>query len=235
MRCVILQPSYIPWRGYFHQIYKADIFVFYDDVQYDHRGWRNRNRIKTAQGTRWLTIPVLQKGFQTENIPILDIRINWDEPWNAKHWKSLQFSYGKCAYFKEYAQLLEPLYHSHPEYLADFTIDTTICIARALNIKHTQFIRSSSLSIQGNKTDRLIGILDHLGADHYISGPSARNYIEEEKFKDHNIKLEYMEYNYPEYTQPYPPFDPQVTVLDLLFSMGKDSLKYIVGDHEIKY
>jgi hypothetical protein len=229
MKCVILQPSYIPWRGYFHQIYKADIFVFYDDVQYDKRGWRNRNRIKSSQGTHWLTIPVLNKGAQSENIPISKVRINWDEPWNQKHWKTIQLSYGKCPFFHEYSKPLEDLFNTRSEYLADFTIATTIHIARVLNITHTQYVRSSSLSVQGQKTDRLIAILNKVGADHYISGPSARDYIEEDKFRKNHIRLEYMDYNYPEYPQPYPPYDPQVTILDLLFSVGSDSLKYIIG------
>src|SRR5258706_11300443 len=100
MNCVILQPSYIPWRGYFHQVHKADVFVFYDCVQYDDRGWRNRNRIKTARGPQWLTIPVHSKGAQTLVIPIKDVGIVWDNPWNKKHWAALQHNYGQAPHFK---------------------------------------------------------------------------------------------------------------------------------------
>jgi hypothetical protein len=229
MKCVILQPSYIPWRGFFHQIAKADVFVFYDDVQYDRRGWRNRNRIKTAQGTRWLTIPVLNKGAQVDHTPIDQIRINWDQTWNNDHWKAIQSSYCKAPYFKEYAETVESFYNTHPVFLADFTIETTIQLAGLLNITHVRFVRSSSLSVKGQKTDRLIAILKILDADHYITGPSAKDYLDESKFIDESIQLEYMQYNYPEYPQLHPPYDPQVSILDLLFSEGKNSTRFFNG------
>jgi hypothetical protein len=228
MKCVILQPSYIPWRGYFHQIAKADVFVFYDDVQYDKRGWRNRNRIKTPHGTQWLTIPVHSKGAQTHNIPIYDIPICWDNNWNKDHYLTLESAYAKAPFFQRYQPLLQDFYAREPELLADFTIDTTLALARELGIKGTEFLRSSSLNVEGSKTDRLIHILSTLGADHYISGPSARDYIEEHKFEAAGITLEYMHYDYPEYPQLYPPFDPQVSILDLILMTGPDALDYIL-------
>jgi hypothetical protein len=232
MKCVIFQPSYIPWRGFFEQVYLADIFIFYDDVQYDKHGWRNRNRIKTHQGVRWLTIPVYSKGHIKEGIPINEIEIDNRQAWNSKHWALLQQEYGKAPYFERYAALLEDFYSRQPVLLADFTIDLTIALARAMGINHTRFIRSSSLSVNGSKTDRLIDILTQIGATEYISGPSAREYIEEEKFCSAGIKLKYMVYNYPEYPQLYPPYDPQVSILDLLFMTGPDALDYIVQEPE---
>jgi len=220
---VILQPSYIPWRGYFGQIRRADLFIFYDDVQYDKHGWRNRNQIKTAQGKQWLTIPVHSKGV-TEGIPIKDVRIDWSRPWGKNHLKALTFAYNKTPYFRDYLSLLESFYARRDECLADFTIETTILLSRELGITSTRFLRSSDLpGIQGVKTDRLIQILKQVGASHYLSGPSARDYIEQEKFDGAGITLEYMEYNYPEYPQLYLPFDPYVTILDLLFMTGKDA------------
>lgn len=228
MNVVILQPSYIPWRGYFHQILKADLFVFYDDVQYDKRGWRNRNRIKTAAGPRWLSIPVYNKGAQTEHIPINDIRVCWDRPWNQEHWQSIQLAYRKAPHFGDYAGLVESFYRQQPEMLADFTIEQTVALARALGIEHTQFMRSSQIpGVSGAKTDRLISILKAVGATHYISGPAAQDYIENEKFEQAGISLEYMVYDYPDYPQLYPPFDPQVSILDLLFMTGPRALDYI--------
>jgi len=229
MNCVILQPSYIPWRGYFHQIAKADVFVFYDDVQFDKRGWRNRNQIKTPSGKQWLTIPVYSKGAQTEHIPINQIKIVWDSTWNKDHWKAIQMAYSKAPYYETYAPMLEGLYYQHPEYLADFTIETTIALARALGINQTKFLRSSELNTHGQKTDHLIQVLLAVGASHYISGPSAQDYIENDKFEQAGITLEYMVYNYPEYAQFYPPFEAQVSILDLLFMTGPDALKYISG------
>ena len=233
MNVVILQPSYIPWRGAFDQIQRADLFIFYDDVQYDKRGWRNRNQIKTPRGKQWVTIPVHSRGAQTQNIPINQIRIAWDEPWNEIHFKAIQHSYGKAPHFQRYQRLLETFYQRRDELLADFTIDLTIALARELGNNHTRFMRSSEIAgIAGQKTDRLIQILQAVGATHYISGPSARDYIENEKFDEVNISLEYMQYNYPEYPQLYPPFDPQVSILDLLFMAGPEAHKYIFeGSH----
>jgi hypothetical protein len=228
LKVVILQPSYIPWRGYFDQILKADLFVFYDDVQYDKRGWRNRNRIKTSTGPIWLSIPVFNRGAQTEHIPINDIRIVWDRPWNQEHWNSIRLAYCKAQYFAQYAELVEEFYAKKPEMLADFTIETTIALARAIGIDRTRFLRSSQIAgIEGTKTDRLISILKKVEATHYISGPSAKDYIENEKFTEAGITLEYIQYDYPEYPQLYPPFDPQVSIIDTLFTMGKETLSTI--------
>ena len=233
MKVVILQPSYIPWRGYFDQIFRADLFVFYDDVQYDKRGWRNRNQIKTPKGKQWLTIPVNSRGAQTENIPINQIRMVWDNRWSQNHLKALQHSYSKAPHFGEYAALLEKFYRRQDDFLADFTTEFTIALAHELGNTHTRFMRSSELAgIDGQKTDRLIQILQAVGAVHYISGPSARDYIEQEKFDAAGITLEYMEYNYPEYPQLYPPFDPYVSILDLLFMTGPEAPNYILkGNH----
>lgn len=227
MNCVILQPSYIPWRGYFDQIQRADVFVFYDDVQYDKHGWRNRNRIKTHQGGQWLTIPVHSQGVVVENTPINEVEIVWQQSWSERHLRALQQAYSKTPYFKTYAPWLEEVYARRPARLADFTIPLTIELAQKLGINHTRFLRSSELNASGQKTDRLIEILTQLGVTHYISGPSARSYIEEEKFQSAGIALEYMEYNYPEYPQLYPPYDPFITVLDLLFMTGPDAPRYI--------
>lgn len=227
MNVVILQPSYIPWRGYFDQIRRADLFVFYDDVQYDKHGWRNRNQIKTAQGKQWLTIPVHSKGV-TEGIPIKDIRIDWSKPWSRNHLKALTFAYQKAPYFKDYLSLLQAFYDRRDECLADFTIETSIVLSRELGMASTSFLRSSQLpGITGTRTARLIQILQQVGARHYISGPAAREYIEPEKFDEAGITLEYMEYNYPEYPQLYLPFDPNVTILDLLFMTGKAAGSYL--------
>jgi hypothetical protein len=226
---VILQPSYIPWRGYFDQIQRADLFIFYDDVQYDKHGWRNRNQIKTAQGKQWLTIPVHSAGV-TRGIPIKDVQIDWARPWPRNHLKSLSAAYGRAPYFKEYLPLLDSIYGRHDERIADFTIETTVLLARELGIEHTRFIRSSELKgIDGQRTERLVGILQCVGADHYISGPSARDYIEPAKFDEAGITVEYLHYDYPEYPQLHPPFDPQVSVLDLLFMTGKRALDFIAS------
>jgi hypothetical protein len=227
MNCVILQPSYIPWRGYFDQIDRADVFVFYDDVQYDKHGWRNRNQIKTDQGRQWLTIPVHSGGVVEKSIPINLVKIDWSKPWNEAHMKAFTFAYKRAPFFSKYATLLEAFYQRHDVYLADFTIALTVALARELGINHTRFLRSSEMGATGNKTDRLVQILVQLGATHYISGPSAKDYIENDKFSASGITLEYVDYNYPEYPQFHPPFDSNLSILDLLFMTGTDAMQFI--------
>jgi hypothetical protein len=228
MIVVILQPSYIPWRGYFDQIRRADLFIFYDDVQYDKHGWRNRNQIKSPQGKQWLTIPVHSAGV-TQGLNIKDVKIDWSKPWPKNHLKALTISYNKAPYFKKYLPLLETFYSRHDDSIADFTIETTKALAGELDIRQTRFMRSSELAgIDGRRTERLIQILAKVGATHYISGPSARDYIEQEKFEAAGITLEYMTYDYPEYPQLYPPFDTYVTIMDLLFMTGEVAPKYMV-------
>ncbi|MCJ7433323.1 MAG: WbqC family protein [Anaerolineales bacterium] len=230
MNVVILQPSYIPWRGYFDQIRQADIFIFYDDVQYDKHGWRNRNQIKTSQGKQWLTIPVHSKGV-TNGIAIKDVQIDWSKPWAKNHLKALTISYSKTTHFASYALWLASVFERRDAFLADFTIWLTIEIARKIGIDQIRFMRSSEIpGIDWQKTERLIQILKRVGATHYISGPSARTYIEPEKFAEAGITLEYIQYDYPEYPQLYPPYDPYVTILDLLFMTGGDAAKYLVQE-----
>jgi hypothetical protein len=230
MKCVILQPSYIPWRGYFHQIQKADVFIFYDDVTFDKDGWRNRNRIKTATGSRWLTIPVTaEAGRQLHLTPINRVHTCEQPDWQAVHWKTLQHSYSRAPYFKRYASMLEPYYQEDAPLLCEYLIQLTVAISEKLGIRDTQFRRSSELGGEGSKTDRLISLLRSVGATHYISGPAAKAYLEEPKFQMADISLEYMDYSYREYDQLHPPFDPHVSVLDLLFMAGPLAPDYIWG------
>jgi len=227
MRCVILQPSYIPWRGYFDLIHRADVFVFFDDVQYDKNGWRNRNRIKTPEGTVWLTIPVPQRGIVSGKVPINAVT-PIGQTWARDHFEALKRSYASAPCFDE--RWLRSLYTDPSALLADFTISTTIEISARLGIRDTRFLRSSELKAAGSKTDRLIEILREVGATHYLSGPSARDYIQPEKFADAGIALEWITYDYPEYPQLYPPFDPFVSILDLLFMTGPEASQNIWRD-----
>ncbi|MBI9047812.1 MAG: WbqC family protein [Anaerolineaceae bacterium] len=227
MKCVILQPSYIPWRGYFDQIRQSDLFIFYDDMKYDKNGWRNRNRIKTQSGLQWLTIPVFNKGVEENRTPINEIKINWAQNWHRKHWNALNQTYSKAPFFSTYEDVLSAFYDRHDEFLSDFTIDLTIALSHLLGIGDTKFIRSSQIAgINGTKTDRLIQILSKVGATSYLSGPSAKDYIEPQKFSQANIELSFINYDYPEYNQLYPPYSAQVSVLDLLFMHGPQALDY---------
>ncbi len=156
MNGVILQPAYIPWRGFFHLIQKADVFVFYDDVQYDRRGWRNRNRVKTANGSTWITVPV-SSAKPREDTTIVDVSIDWSSDWARKHWSTIELAYKKAPFFAQYAP--SPFAASRPPRLrsVDLTVvETTMkCGSRQeLGIAHTQFVRASTLGATGAKTDR---------------------------------------------------------------------------------
>ncbi len=226
LRCAILQPSYIPWRGYFHQIQKVDLFVFCDDVQYDSRGWRNRNIVKTANGPIWLTIPVGHKNNIASGQRICDTEIQWSRKWNVKHWLTIERSYKRAPYFRRYADLLRPFYESHPTSLADFTIDLTVTLARQMGLK-TRFLRSSALNATGDRVGRLIHILQNLGATSYLTGPSARDYLDLGRMHDAGIDVEFMSYQYPEYPQLHGAFVPHVSVLDLLFTVGPELGRFV--------
>ncbi len=227
MTCVILQPSYLPWRGYFHQIQKADTFVFYDDVQYDRDGWRNRNRIKTPAGSKWLTIPLQARGENWRSLTIREMRTTAGEDWRRKHWESIRHSYAHAPYFERYRSMIEQWYAADAPNLADFTIETTVALAAALGIEHTTYVRSSSLSAGGSKTERILNILKQVGASRYVSGPSAQSYLDVAALDRAGIAVEWMSYDYREYSQLYPPFDPQVSALDLLLNTGPDAGKFI--------
>ena len=201
--------------------------MFYDDVQYDTHGWRNRNRIKTVNGSQWLTIPVLKRGNVEESREIREIGIAWDRPWNRKHLAAITQSYRKAPYFDRLYPLLNKWYDQKPVLLADFTIALTIELAACLGIRNTRFVRSSQLNVTGYRTDRLIGIVKAVGCDHYISGPAARGYLEESRFRSAGVTLEYMTYSYDEYPQLYPVFDPHVSILDLMMMTGEMAPRHI--------
>jgi len=226
VRCAIVQPSYIPWRGYFDLIRRVDVFVFYDDVQYDTNGWRNRNRIKTAAGVQWLTIPVHARGAQTDHRPIHSIQMV-DDGWPRRHLRTLVRAYSRAPHFREHREWLEAAFAAPPTLLADFTIPLTVDIAARLGITTTRFLRSSALDASGAKTDRLLDVLRTVGASRYLSGPTARAYLDEARLAEAGIAIEWMAYDYPAYPQLYPPFDPHVSALDLLFMTGSRAIDFI--------
>ena len=178
MKAVILQPMYLPWMGYFGMIDIADVFVFYDDVQFSNQSWQQRNRIKTNNGVVWLTVPVLKNFGQKIN----EVKINNSTNWRKKHLKTIKYSYSKAPYFKDYKDIFEEIYDKEWEYLCELDIHIIKTISEILGLK-TKFILSSELNVEGKKTDRLINVLKKINATEYISGPSAKAYIEPEKFK----------------------------------------------------
>lgn len=231
MRVAVIQPNYLPWKGYFDIIHDVELFVFLDDVQYTVRDWRNRNKIKTRVGhTQWLTVPTLGGRNQS----IAEVAIDEGQPWRRKHLDAIRHSYGGTPYFEHYFSLLSELLSRPWTYLADLDIELTKEICRWLGLT-PRFARSSSLSPSGTKDDRLIDIVKKVGGHAYLSGPAARDYIRPERFSECGIELSYHDYSgFPEYPQIAPPFDHFVTILDLIFAVGADAPAYIWGEKRLR-
>jgi len=224
-RLVILQSSYIPWKGYFDLANDADVFVFYDDVQFTPRDWRSRNQVKTQHGVKWLTIPVGSKRSRL----ICEVEIP-DPHWQREHFLTLKNLYSKAPFYKDYVCLLEKLYLDQRwSSLSHFNQSAILVISESLGI-HTHFRDSREFHSEGAKLDKLMDLIKKTDADTYISGPSAKAYIDEDRFKQEGINLTWKDYSgYPEYPQRFPPFEHAVSVLDLLFNVGPDAPYYIWG------
>lgn len=219
---VILQPSYLPWLGVFDQIDKADSFIFYDTVQYTRRDWRNRNKIKTCQGeTCYLTVPVETKGHY--HSPICNILIK-SSAWREKHLSTLSYHYKKAPFFQEVFSLLQPLLSYPWKRLADLTIHLTQEIAGYLELRPTQFLKSSQLSASSpDSSRRLLELCQEVGATHYLTGLSARNYLQEELFEQEGITVEFQKYRHPKYSQLWGDFIPYLSIVDLMMNEGSKS------------
>ena len=224
-RVAIVQSNYIPWRGYFDLISQVDEFILFDDVQYTSRDWRNRNKIKTPNGSIWLTIPVEVKGKRNQKIK--DTVIS-DPGWSRNHWRTIVYNYSKTKYFSRYQELFEELYLERNEkLLSQVNYKFMIAICDLLGIE-TKLAWSSEYRLVEGKTERLVDLCKQAGANEYLSGPTARGYIDEELFRNEGIELRYMDYSgYSEYEQLYPPFESGVSIIDLIFNEGADAPKYI--------
>ncbi|ANQ50220.1 WbqC family protein [Flammeovirga sp. MY04] len=224
-KIAILQSNYIPWKGYFDIINMVDTFVLFDDMQYTKRDWRNRNKIITKDGLKWLSIPVETKGKFEQKIEETKIS---DKKWAKNHWMTIKSNYSKAKYFKEYEDIFENFYLTNSdEYLSQINYKLITIICDILEIK-TKIIFSNTLSTEGNKNDRLINICNELNGGTYLSGPAAKSYLDEELFYKNNIKVEWMNYSgYPEYQQLSSNFEHGVSIIDLIFNLGKESKKYL--------
>jgi WbqC-like protein family len=222
----IVQSNYIPWKGYFDLMRQVDEFVLYDDVQYTRRDWRNRNRIKTPSGVKWLTIPVEVKGKYFQKIK--ETRIA-DPAWGRVHWDTIVKNYGRAPYFREYRDRFESLYlSSSPQYLSDINRKWLECVCELLGIR-TSLVWSIDYSPTAvDPTGRLVEICLKAEASTYVSGPAAKAYLDEAQFERAGVRVRFMEYDgYPAYPQLYPPFEHGVSVLDLLLMVGPRAPEYL--------
>jgi hypothetical protein len=223
MTVSILQSNYIPWKGYFDIIAASDIFVIYDEVQYTKNDWRNRNKIKTQNGLEWLTIPVKQEKL-SQTIFESNVSVH---NWAKKHISAIQTNYGKAPFFNQYKEQIFDLYLKSSSNLSEINRLFLQEICNLLAIK-TKIVDSRELNLEGGKVERLVDACKKLNADIYLSGPSAKNYIQEELFKENKIEIKWMDYSgYKAYHQLFPPFEHGVTILDLIFNEGPEARKYL--------
>ena len=222
-RVAIIQSNYIPWRGYFDIMDDADLFIIHDDLQYTKQDWRNRNRIVTPQGLKWLTVPVHY--LQTKQL-IQDTAVDQSTAWQDKHLNLIDESYRRAPYFSdffsEFSQLLRANYSS----LSELNIALLIWASGKLGIQ-TEIVRSSMIPSRGTKSAKLMDLLSHSNADVYISGPSGASYLDVSMFAERDISLAYKQYDYEPYPQMASPFEGAVSILDLLFNTGPNARAHL--------
>ncbi|MFH1890125.1 MAG: WbqC family protein [Candidatus Kuenenbacteria bacterium] len=222
----IHQPAYLPWLGYFHKIAMSDIFVFFDTTQFEKNSFINRNKIKTPQGAKWLTIPVVSKDHFDKQIKEIKIATS---NWQAKHWKAIELNYKKAPFWDKYSQELKNIYKTNYQTLDEPCFDQLVFLTKALGID-TQIVKSSDLpQFQTKKEDLVIDICKELKADLYISGALGKEYITDEHFTKQNISLYFQSYQHPEYKQRWQDFVPYMAVIDLLFNHGEKSLEILMS------
>jgi WbqC-like protein len=223
---VILQPGYLPWLGFFDQLRRSDIFVFYDDVQFDKQGWRNRNRIKSPAGPHWLTVPVRHERLDQ---PILEVEIDNRQQWALKHTGAIRQFYARAPYLKRYLPELEALLQHPWERIVDLDINLVeqMCVWFGL---HRQLERSSNLAIGGERSHRLLNLCLHFGATRYLTGDAAKDYLDVELFARHGVDVEWQAYRHPIYTQQHGEFVPYLSALDLLLNCGDESVAILAGN-----
>ena len=218
---VVLQPGYLPWLGYFDLLNKADVFVHYDDVQFDKHGWRNRNRVKGPKGAVWLTVPVRHSGRAGQ--PILDVEIDDSQNWRRKHFSTVDQYYARTPYIDSVLPKLRDILDRPWARLVDLDLAIIDWLAGELGIAKPQH-RASELGIGGDRNGRLLSLCHHFGATRYLSGNAARDYLDVPRFSAAGIEVIWHDYVHPTYAQQHGAFVPYLSVLDLILNAGPDSL-----------
>ncbi len=222
------QPQYLPWLGYFDKVAASDIFVFLDLPQYKKREFQNRNRVKGPQGEIWLSVPVISKGKFEQAIK--DVEIDNTQDWQASHWKTLELNYKKAPHWALYAPALRPFYEKRWDKLCALNLEMDAYFLGALGIK-TPWKIESDLGTGTQSTERLIELCQKTGSKGYLSGSGGKDYMDEERFKLEGLGLSYQHYTHPSYQQQWPKagFLPFMSIVDLLFNEGPNSLAILQG------
>ena len=220
----IHQPEYLPWLGFFKKMMNSELFVFLDDAQFRKKGWQNRNRIRTKNGTALLSIPVHAHSYPNIN----EITIDNNKNWSKRHKKSILYNYAGAPYFEEFKDFIELLFEKKFEYLIDLNTEIIKFIMNELEIK-PRIVFSSELKISKKGSDRVLDICKQVGADYYITGTSwAQPHLKIEEFKKSNIHVEFQKFQHPIYTQIHGKFIPEMSIIDLLFNEGREGAKKIL-------
>jgi hypothetical protein len=230
--CAVLQPGYLPWLGFFEQVWRADEFVFLDDVQFDKHGWRNRNRIKGPAGPQWLTVPVRTYGRSQPLIREVEIDSTQCR-WAAKHIQALRTNYGPCPFFDWLFPDLERSLRRPWSRIAELNYASTKLLCDKLGLRST-FHHSTALHVGGDRCERLIRICQAVGCNHYYSGAAARDYLDIAGFERAGITVEFQDYAHPEYPQRYGAFVSHLSVIDLLFNCGPRSADVLLGTSAVR-
>ena len=223
------QPNYLPYLGFFHKAATADVFAIWDTVQFVKGGpfgWQCRNKIRTKDGWTWLSVPMLSKGRYKQLIS--EAHINNDAPWRRKHWRSIYLNYKDALYFMKYSDFFEELYKREWDRLVDISEVIIRYLMEVLGIK-PKVIKCSDLGLHSQGTDLIIDVCKKIGADTFLSGKHGKDYLDEEKLRNNNIRLMYQDFTHPRYKQLYEPFVENLSVIDLLCNEGDASLSILMG------
>jgi len=233
MKCAILQPTYLPWIGYFEMISSVDIFIVFDHVQFVKQSWHQRNRIKTPNGVTMLSLPVKNEKFNTK---ICDIKISYDNSNQLeKHWRVIEQSYKKSKYFKDYEIIFKEIYSQKHIFLEELNVKIISAICTILEIE-TKFIYSKDIYIEDYGMDKnldLINLCKSVGADFIYDAKGAETFLNKEIFTSHGVEIKFQEYEHPIYEQLWGDFVPYMSALDILFNEGPNSMGIIKSGRKI--
>lgn len=224
MLITVHQPQYLPWLGYIDKIDKAEVFVILDTVQFKKNEWQNRNRIKTAQGWQWITVPVLFK-FPEK---IHEVGIDNTTNWKKKHLHALVTNYSQSSHFASHKPFFEDIYNRSWERIADLNLEIIKYLIKALRLE-TELVMASSLRLREGQSERLIDICKTLHCDKYLAGIGGSGYMNLEAFEREGIEVVFQDFNHPVYNQLYGTFEPGMSVIDLLFNCGEKSMDILRG------
>jgi hypothetical protein len=226
MIVAVHQPQYLPWLGYFDKIDRADIFVLLDTVQYKKNEWQNRNRIKTAAGPQWLTVPVTYRFPQR----IGEVAVNNRERWRHKQRQAIVSNYRQAPFWDSLVPLIEEILTPNWEYLAPLNIFGVRKLAEILGIETPLYVASELGEFPDDPDERLIAITKHFTADTYLAGAGGREYMKLDSYRQSGVNVIFQEYRHPVYEQRFGAFVPFLSVLDLLFNHGPGSLTILRGE-----